>query len=160
GPFLPAGRALQPAARRLHRRPVTPSFPASAMIGLNLVLLLAAGLMLARLLESNGFAETRAAPSWPVTAPGFLLAMALNPAFVPRYPLSAYSETSVPVPLAFAGLFAARLLDRVAARRAVGSDVLLLGLALAALVNIKQESVALAVGMAGASAALALLHRC
>ena len=91
---------------------VTPGFPARAMIGLNLVLQLAAGLLLARLVAGEDETGAGRPPSWSATALGFLLAMALNPGFVPRYHLSAYSEPSVAVALAFASWLGARLLDR------------------------------------------------
>ena len=120
-----------------------PDFPASAMIDLNLVLLLAGGLLLARLMTGD---DARA-PRWPVAALGLLLAIPLNPGFDPRYHLSAYSETSVTVSLAFAAWHGARALDRAAGGRDAGGDFRLLALILAALVNIKQESVALAFGV-------------
>ncbi|HEV8015442.1 MAG TPA: hypothetical protein VGP48_07895, partial [Stellaceae bacterium] len=122
---------------------VTPGFPPSAMIAFNLVLQLAAGLLLARLARG----DDAAAPGWALTALGILLASALNPGFDPRYHLSAYSEASVTVALAFAGWHAARALDRAAGARAARCDFVLLALILAALVNIKQESVALALGV-------------
>lgn len=135
---------------------VTPGFPASALIGFNLLLQLAAGLLLARLV--CGSEETaHASPSWTASALGLLLAMALNPGFVPRYHLSSYSEPSVTVSLAFAGWLAARLIDRAAAKRSLGMTAWLLALTLAALVNIKQDSVALAAAVVISAAALALI---
>ncbi|HEY3919852.1 MAG TPA: hypothetical protein VGL83_18825 [Stellaceae bacterium] len=130
-------------------------FPASAMIDLNLVLLLAGGLLLARLMTGND----TAAPRWPVAALGLLLAIPLNPGFDPRYHLSAYSETSVMVVLAFAGWHGARALDRAAGGRDAGTDLRLLALILAALVNIKQESVALAFGVVVSLLVVAALTR-
>ena len=134
---------------------VTPGFPPAAMIDLNLLFQLAAGLLLARLASGND----DAAPSWSGTALGILLATALNPGFVPRYHLSAYSEASVTVTLAFAGWFAARALDRLNGGRAAGFDFWMLALALAALVNIKQESVMLVAGVLVAAGALAWAAR-
>jgi hypothetical protein len=144
--FLPAAPYnLQLAA--LIAGLVTPGFPASAMIGLNLVLQLAAGLLLARLVAGAADAGAARPPSWAATALGFLLAMALNPGFVPRYHLSAYSEPSVSVALAFAGWLGGRLLDGTGSRRTLAMTAWLLALTLAALVNIKQDSVALALGL-------------
>lgn len=143
---------------------VTPGFPPNAMIGLNLVLQLAAAVLLARLVAGTED-DTGAPPSWSATALGLLLATALNPGFAPRYHLSAYSEPSVTVALAFAGWFAARALERMSAGRGARLDLWLMALALAALVNVKQEAVAMAVGVTVAAGVLALdgrahrLHR-
>ncbi|HEX3973628.1 MAG TPA: hypothetical protein VHX19_20005 [Stellaceae bacterium] len=132
-----------------------PDFPASAMIDFNIVLLLAAGLLLARIMTKDDAVQ----PRWPVLALGLLLAVPLNPGFDPRYHLSAYSETSVMVALLFAGWHAARALDRFSGRRDARDDILLLTLILAVLVNIKQESVALAFGIVASGLAVALMAR-
>jgi hypothetical protein len=132
-----------------------PDFPASAMIDFNLVLQLAAALLLARIITQ----DDAALPRWPVLALGLLLAMPLNPGFDPRYHLSAYSETSVTVALLFAGWHAARALDRLSGRREARDDLLLLALILAVLVNIKQESVALAFAVVVSALAVALIAR-
>ncbi|HLI21086.1 MAG TPA: hypothetical protein VKV32_08210, partial [Stellaceae bacterium] len=132
-----------------------PNFPASAMIDFNIVLQLAAGLLLARII----LGEDTALPRWSIVALGLLLAIPLNPGFDPRYHLSPYSEPSVMVVLAFAGWHAARALDRIAGGRDARSDLIVLALALAALVNIKQESVALAVGVVVALLWLAAMAR-
>ena len=119
----------------------TPQFPFGALIAFNLALQLAAGLLLARLVaDSDGRAEP---PAWSVVAFGLLLATALNPGFVPRYHVSGYSEASVTVVLAMAGYLALRR-DR--------GSAWLLAAALAALVEIKQDSIALALGMVLAAA--------
>jgi hypothetical protein len=133
-----------------------PDFPASAMIDFNVVLQLAAAILLARIMTEYGLL---ALPRWPLLALGLLLAMALNPGFDPRYHLSAYSETSVTVALLFAGWHAARVLDRLSEQRDARSDLLQLALILAVLVNIKQESVALALGVVVATLALAVMAR-
>ena len=132
-----------------------PNFPASAMIDFNIVLQLAAGLLLARLMAQDDAAP----PRWPVLALGMLLALPLNPGFDPRYHLSAYSEPSVTVTLLFAGWHAARALDRISGRRDAQGDLLLLALILAVLVNLKQESVALALGVVVSALAVALMAR-
>lgn len=135
---------------------VTPGFPPSAMIDFNVVLLLAASLLLARLASPTlASGNGAAAPRWAITALGILLATALNPAFDPRYHLSAYSETAVMVALAFAGWHAARALDGIAGGRDARSDLCLLALTLAVLVNVKQESFALALGVVLSGLALA-----
>ena len=90
-----------------------PDFPASAMIDFNIVLQLAAGLLLARIMTQ----DDAALPRWPVLALGQLLAIPLYPGFDPRYHFSAYSEASVTVALLFAGWHAARALDRLSGGR-------------------------------------------
>ena len=130
---------------------VTPGFPANALIAFNIVLQLAAGLLLARL--AAGAEDDDAAPSWGASAFGLLLATALNPGLRAAVPtLSGYSEPAVTVAFAFAAWSGVALLERVNARRAPGSALVLLALALAALVNVKQDSIAL-VGAVMASAA-------
>jgi hypothetical protein len=132
-----------------------PNFPASAMIDFNIVLQLAAGLLLARIMTR----DEAALPRWSVLALGLLFAIPLNPGFDPRYHFSAYSEASVTVALLFAGWHAARALDRLSGRRDARNDLLLLALILAVLVNIKQESVALALGVALSALAVAVMAR-
>ena len=135
---------------------VTPGFPPAAMIDFNLLFLLAAGLLLARLASG---CDENLAPPWRFTALGLLLATLLNPGFDVRYQLSGYSETSVMVTVAFAGWFAARALDRIVVRRGATLDLWLMALTLAALVNIKQESISLVVGILVAAAVVALASR-
>jgi hypothetical protein len=132
-------------------------FALNAMIGFNIVLQLAAALLLARLVAGSED-EPESPPSWVAAALGLLLATAINPGFEPRYHLSDYSEASVTVATAFAGWFAARALDRLAASRSARRDLVLLALCLAALVNIKQDSVALAAAIVASALALALLQ--
>lgn len=120
---------------------VTPQFPFVALIAFNVVLQLAAGLLLARLVVGSG--DRAEPPAWSVVAFGLLLATALNPGFVPRYHLSGYSEPSVMVVLAVAGYLAVRR-ERASAW--------LLAAALAALIEIKQDSIALALGIVFAAA--------
>jgi hypothetical protein len=132
------------------------NFAMNAMIGFNIVLQLAFALFLARLVE--GGEDDQKAPSWTAAALGLLLATVLNPGFVDRYDLSAYSEPSVTVATALAAWFAARALERLAARRPAGGDLVLLALTLSALINIKQDSVALAAAVVATAAGLALLQ--
>ena len=129
----------------------------NAMIGFNIVLQLAASLLLARLAAGRED-EAASVPGWGAAALGLLLATLINPGFVPRYHFSAYSEASVTVTTGFAGWFAARALERLGAGRAAARDLVLLALCLAALVNIKQDSVALAGAVVASSVALALLQ--
>ena len=120
---------------------VSSQFPVVALIAFNVALQLAVGLLLARIVANS---DDRAdAPGWGGMAFGLLLATALNPGFVPRYHLSSYSEPSVMVVLAVAGYLALRR-DRMSAW--------LFAAALAALIEIKQDSVALALGIVLAAA--------
>jgi hypothetical protein len=135
----------------------TPGFPPAAMICFNLILQLAFALFLARLIE-RGDDAAAILPSWGATALGLLLATLINPGFAPRFHLSAYSETSVTVALAFAAWFAARALDRLAAQRTAHAELTLFALTLAALVNIKQDSIALVAGLLASALVLALLQ--
>jgi hypothetical protein len=131
-------------------------FSMSAMICFNIVLQLAAALFLARLIEGDD--DGRAATSWTAAALGLLLATLFNPGFVDRYDLSAYSEPSVTVATAFAAWAAARSLESLSARLPAGRDLALLALTLCALINIKQDSVALAAAIIATAAGLALLQ--
>jgi hypothetical protein len=135
---------------------VTPAFPPNAMIGFNLALLLAIALLLARLI-AGGEDDPQTVPPWTCVALGLLLVTALNPGFVPRYHVSDYSEPSVTVTLAFAGWAAARLLSGIAEGKKDAGALGLFALSLAALVDIKQDSVALVAGSGATAALLALL---
>lgn len=132
---------------------LTPDFAANGLIAFNVLLLLAGGLLLARLVA--GSEDGRTVPSWSASALGLLLATAFNPGFVPRFHLSSYGEASVTAALAFAGWEAAQALERMAARRPAGGNLIALALTLAALVNIKQDSVALVVALLATAALLA-----
>src|SRR6185437_14299527 len=135
-----------------------PHFPASAMIGFNIVLQLGMALLLARMVE-RGEDDPARIPSWGAAGLGLLLVTAINPGFVPRYDFSPYSEASVTVSLALAAWSAARALERLAETRPAASELGLLALTLTALVSIKQDSVALAAAVIIAACALALLRR-
>ena len=126
-------------------------FAANALIAFNVLLQLAAGLLLARLVA--GAEDARAVPSWGASALGLLLVTAFNPGFVPEFHLSSYSEASVTVALGFAGWEAAQRLDRGPAR----GSLVTLALMLAALVNVKQDSIALVVALVAAAVVLAWL---
>ncbi len=117
----------------------------------NALLLCAAGLGLARVL-----APLPGRPAWWACALGLLLAMPLNPGFVPRVFLASYGEAPLAVTLLFATVLGAELF---AAQR-TGSPwrATLLGLAcvLAALVEIKQSALGLLLPYAATLLALGL----
>jgi hypothetical protein len=135
---------------------VAERFTDNALIAVNLVLQLGFALFLARVI--GGTEEMAAAPSWGALALGLLATTVLNPGFVPRYHLSSYSEASVTVSLAAALWLGARALERMAAGEEGRSELRLLAPTLAALVNIKQDSIALAGGLALAMLILALWY--
>jgi hypothetical protein len=125
---------------------VTPGFPANGLIAFNIVLQLAAGLLLARLLSEDD------PPSWRVSALGLLGATLLNPGFVPRYDLAGYGEPGVTVALAFAAVYALRAAAAIEARERAAMPLIIFTASLAALVNMKQDSVALALALVIAAA--------
>jgi len=124
-----------------------PQFPASAMVHLNVLLHLLVGLLLARVVQSLG-REGAGAPGWGACGLGILLATFLNPGFVPRIYFASYGEAPVAVCLAVAGWLAAQSLGTIAERGRAAPRLWALALVLAALVNIKQESVAFVAGLA------------
>jgi len=135
-----------------------PALPASAMVHINVLLHLLMGLLLARVVQSLG-RDGAAAPGWGACACGIALATLLNPGFVPRIYFSEYSEASVATCLAIAGWLTAQSMGAIAERRPTGYRLWALALVLAALVNIKQESVAFVAGLALAIALLGLFDR-
>jgi hypothetical protein len=117
---------------------VSGSFADAAMALFNLALLCASGLLLARAVAGR----SPVLPWW-ACAVGLLLAIPLNPGFVPRVFFASYGEA----PLAVATMFAAWLAVEVAAELARGAAwpraTVALAFVLAALVNIKQSGVGL-----------------
>jgi len=126
------------------------SFPLKALIAFNLVLQLAAGLMLARLCLAVED-DTAAAPSWGASALGMLLATALNPGFDPRFDLAGYGEPGVTVTFAFSAWAAVRLLGD-----ASSANARVLALALTALAGIKQDGVVMVLALLAPAALLAV----
>jgi hypothetical protein len=135
-----------------------PELPASAMVHINVLLHLLVGLLFARVAQSLG-REGAGAPGWGACGLGILLATALNPGFVPRIYFAAYGEASIAACLAISGWLAAQSLSAVAERGRTGYRLWSLALALAALVNIKQESVAFVAALALTIGVLGLLDR-
>lgn len=111
---------------------------ADAAMGLfNTALLCGAGLLLGR-----AAAGGNGTPPWWACAVGLLLAVPLNPGFVPRFFLSPYGEPSLAVTVLFAVWLGAELLDDLAAV-AWPNSVVPLALTLAAMVNVKQSGIGL-----------------
>jgi hypothetical protein len=116
---------------------VQPGYPAGGMSLVNVMLFLVAGLAIARVLG-----EGREGPlPWSLTALGLLLAIILNPGFVPRIDFAAYGEPGLMV----TALLAALLLVRSPARP------LAVGLILAAMIDTKQSGIGLAIAVLGAA---------
>jgi hypothetical protein len=107
----------------------------------NLALLAAAALCLARAV-GRGADRSAAVPPWWACAAGLLIAIPLNPGFVPRVFLSPYGEAPLAVTVLFAVWLGANVLEdlRVAAwPRGLAA----LALVLVAMVNIKQSGLGL-----------------
>ncbi len=120
-------------------------YPAPGMSLINVMLLLVAGLAVARVL-----ARSAPAPSWTLLALGMLLVTLFNPGFVPRFHFSSYGETG----LAVTALLAACLfVDGQGARAAggYGGNLFELALILAAMINVKQSGIGLVLALAGAA---------
>jgi hypothetical protein len=132
-------------------------YPPSGLSLVNVLLQLTASLGLARALASSS-AENGGAPSWPLTALGFLLATLLNPGFVPRIDFSGYAEPALSVTALFAAwLFVGAQRELAAGRRA--TRLVPLCLVLAAMVNAKQSGIGLVAALAGAAIAAGWAER-
>jgi hypothetical protein len=125
-----------------------PTYPASGMSLINILLQLLAGLAIARAL---GPESPCVAPSWSLTAVGFLLTTLLNPGFVPRIHFAAYGEPALTATAVLAAWLFVRTQGELAADR-WSAPVLPLALVLAAMVNIKQSGCGLVIAIAGAAA--------
>ncbi|MBV8492623.1 MAG: hypothetical protein JO162_04005 [Alphaproteobacteria bacterium] len=124
-------------------------FPASGLSLVNVLLLLTAGMVLARAIAWPPVGAEEA-PSWPLMALGFLLATLLNPGFVPRIDFAGWAETA----LAVTALFAAWLFVVGQGELGAGARPKLpvaLCLVLAAMVNAKQSGIGLVLALAGAA---------
>jgi hypothetical protein len=134
-----------------------PDYPAAGMSLVNVMLLLLAGLAIARALDRRP-SSSQAPLSWAGIALGLLLATLLNPGFVPRVDLAAYGEPA----LAATALLAARLFTLDQGEMAAGgtpSTARALALILAATIDIKQSGIGLVVALAGAAAVTAWAER-
>jgi hypothetical protein len=129
---------------------VWPNYPAAGMSLINLLLLLAMGLLAARALA----APLRAAdtvPSWGAVAGGVLLVTLFNPGFVPRFHLSAYGETALAATSATSAWLLVSAQGEIAAGRQLPGAMPAVGLTLAAMINTKQSGIGLVVASAGAA---------
>ncbi len=115
---------------------VSGSFADAAMALFNVALLCASGLLLARAIAGRG-----AALSWPACAMGLLLAIPLNPGFVPRVFFASYGEAPLAVTTMFAVWVAIDVVTDLARGTVWPRATTALALIMAALVNIKQSGV-------------------
>ncbi len=130
---------------------LTQSLVANALSLFNAVLLVAAGLRLARVL-----APLPGQPTWWAIAAGLLLAIPLNPGFVPRVFLASYGEAPLAVTLMFAVVLGTDLFAAMRARAKVGGLLAALALVLAAMVEIKQSALGLLLPFSATLLALGL----
>ena len=102
-----------------------------------------AGLLIAQLVQEGR--RLSVVPSWPLLATGLLAASLLNPAFVPKLVFTAYVDWTTAVVLAIAAVAVWRTLEAALAGDTARTrgDAIAAGLALAALVNLKQANLVL-----------------
>jgi hypothetical protein len=131
------------------------SLAGNAMALFNIALLCLSGLLLARVLAGPSPA---AMPPWWACATGLLLAVPLNPGFVPEVFFSAYGEASLAVTTMFAVWLSAEVLTDLAKGKARPQATVSLALVLTALVNIKQSGVGLLLPILVTMLVLALMH--
>ncbi|MGE0746195.1 MAG: hypothetical protein AB7K86_13145 [Rhodospirillales bacterium] len=112
---------------------------ANAMSLFNIVLQCAAAALLARVLAGMRDADSPPAMTWGAAAGGLLLAILLNPGFVPRTFFAPYGEAPLAVTMMFALWLGVRLVGRAAAGQPLRAEATALALALAAMVNTKQS---------------------
>jgi hypothetical protein len=106
----------------------------------------------------GGDGETRRSLTWHQAAIGFLLAVPLNPGFIPRSFLAPYGEAPLAVTLLFAVWLGARLLRGMLEGAAPYPGVVALAGVFAALVNIKQSAVGLLLACGVSILAVGLVH--
>ncbi|MBV8131385.1 MAG: hypothetical protein JO282_02575, partial [Alphaproteobacteria bacterium] len=134
---------------------VWPNYPAAGMSLINALLLLTAGLLVARALATPLLATDAVLP-WGTIAGGVLFVTLLNPGFVPRFHLSAYGETALAATAAMSAWLLVSAQSEMAAGRRLSGALPGIGLILAAMVNAKQSGLGLVAASAGAAALTSL----
>jgi hypothetical protein len=129
---------------------------ANAMSLFNMALLCLAGLHLARFCEGPRAIAGDAQPAWWAIAAGLLLAIPLNPGFVPRVFFASYGEAPIAVTLMFAVSLGADLLEAGRPVVAIRTKLIALALVLVALVEIKQSALGLVLPFSATLLALGL----
>jgi len=130
---------------------VWPDYPAAGMSLVNALLLLTAGLLVARALAMQR-PTAYAVPPWGAIAGGMVLVTLLNPGFVPRFHLSPYGETALAATAAISAWLLVSAQTDIAAGRGIADAVPAIGLILAAMVNAKQSGIGLVAASVGAAA--------
>jgi hypothetical protein len=128
-------------------------FADGAMALFSIALQCAAALLLARVIAGRD-----GAPPWWACAAGLLLAVPLNPGFVPRVSFASYGEAPLAVTSLFAVWLSVALIEELAHDTASPRSAPALALVLAALVNIKQSGIGLLVPIGATLLVLALTH--
>jgi hypothetical protein len=128
-------------------------FADSAMALFSIALQCAAALLLARVVAGR-----EAAPPWWACAVGLLLAVPLNPGFVPRISFASYGEAPLAVTTLFAVWLSVALIEELARGAAWPRNAPALALVLAALVNIKQSGIGLLLPIGASLLALVAVH--
>ena len=129
---------------------VWPDYPATGMSLTNVLLLLSTGLLFARALLLPRLTSDRVLP-WGAIAGGMVLAILLNPGFVPRFHLSAYGETALAVTAVITAWLLISAQGEIIAGRHPSGALPAVALILAAMVNTKQSGVGLVAASIGAS---------
>jgi hypothetical protein len=124
-------------------------YPAPGMSLVNVMLQLVAALAIARALGPPSTSPA-APPSWGLTALGLLLAILLNPGFVPRIHFAAYGEAALAAMAVLAAWLFVLAQGELASKNR-SSQLVPLALILAAMVNIKQTGFGLVAAVAGAA---------
>jgi hypothetical protein len=128
-------------------------FADGAMALFSIALQCAAALLLARVVAARD-----GTPPWWACAAGLLLAVPLNPGFVPRFCFSSYGEAPLAVTTLFAVWLSVDLIEDLARDTARPRSAPALALVLAALVNIKQSGIGLLLPVGATLLALVLAH--
>ncbi len=131
-----------------------PHYPTSAVPYFCIAVQVFLGLLVARLIAGDDRKIGWAACAW-----GIILGVLVNPGFRPDLNLSDYGEPTTEAMLAFAGWQASVVLGRLAAREPARLDAVLLGLILAAFVNVRQSNIALLLCLGAGIALIVLLDR-
>ena len=135
---------------------VSGGLASNAMALFNILLICAAGLKLGRVAAGrDGLSDPLPVPWWACAA-GLLLAVPLNPGFVPRVFFTGYGEAPLAVVLMFAVGLSADLLIADRRRAPVRGLATALALTLMALVEIKQSSLGLLLPLAACLLGLGL----
>ena len=132
---------------------VSGSFADASMALFNVALLCASGLLLARIVAGRA-----SHLSWSACAAGLLLAISLNPGFVPRTFFASYGEAPLAVTTMFAVWLAADATTELARGIAWPRATAALALVLAAMVNIKQSGIGLLLSIGVTMLAVLLAH--